>query len=85
MAASPNAPARAISFIARGSLAHCHKRAAARRRHQAGRADLEERAGAAWDEEPGTNVLDSGAHFYEVYTAADGGCVAVGAIGNRAS
>ena len=29
---------------------------------------------------PGTNVLDSGAHFYEVYATADGGHVAVGAI-----
>jgi alpha-methylacyl-CoA racemase len=33
-----------------------------------------------WQEEPGTNILDSGAHFYEVYEAADGGYVAVGAI-----
>jgi alpha-methylacyl-CoA racemase len=30
--------------------------------------------------EPGTNVLDSGAHFYEVYETADGGHMAVGAI-----
>ena len=29
---------------------------------------------------PGTNVLDSGAHFYEVYETADGGHMAVGAI-----
>src|SRR5205814_8847421 len=28
----------------------------------------------------GTNVLDSGAHFYEVYETADGAHVAVGAI-----
>jgi alpha-methylacyl-CoA racemase len=34
-----------------------------------------------WDDErPGTNVLDSGAHFYEVYATADGGHMAVGAI-----
>ncbi len=33
-----------------------------------------------WNDEPGTNVLDSGAHFYEVYETADGGYVAVGAI-----
>ncbi|MBK1783968.1 CaiB/BaiF CoA transferase family protein [Prauserella cavernicola] len=32
-----------------------------------------------WAEEPGTNVLDSGAHFYEVYDTADGH-VAVGAL-----
>jgi alpha-methylacyl-CoA racemase len=34
-----------------------------------------------WDgERPGTNLLDSGAHFYEVYEASDGGHIAVGAI-----
>lgn len=33
----------------------------------------------AWGE-AGTNVLDSGAHFYEVYETADGGHIAVGAI-----
>ena len=36
-------------------------------------------AAGSWDE-PGTNVLDSGAHFYEVYETADGGFMAVGAI-----
>ena len=30
--------------------------------------------------DPGTNLLDSGAHFYEVYETADGGYMAVGAI-----
>jgi alpha-methylacyl-CoA racemase len=38
------------------------------------------RAGGVWSDEPGTNVLDSGAHFYEVYETADGGHVAVGAL-----
>jgi alpha-methylacyl-CoA racemase len=38
------------------------------------------RAGGLWSDEPGTNVLDSGAHFYEVYETADGGHVAVGAL-----
>ena len=38
------------------------------------------RAAGAWNPEPGTNLLDSGAHFYEVYATADGGHVAVGAI-----
>jgi alpha-methylacyl-CoA racemase len=38
------------------------------------------RAAGAWTDEPGTNLLDSGAHFYEVYATADGGHVAVGAI-----
>jgi alpha-methylacyl-CoA racemase len=38
------------------------------------------RAGGQWSEEAGTNLLDSGAHFYEVYETADGGHVAVGAI-----
>jgi len=37
-------------------------------------------AAGAWDGPPGTNILDSGAHFYEVYATADGGHVAVGAI-----
>ena len=30
--------------------------------------------------EPGTNLLDSGAHFYETYECRDGGHVAVGAL-----
>lgn len=38
------------------------------------------RAAGAWLGKPGTNFLDSGAHFYETYTTADGGHVAVGAI-----
>jgi alpha-methylacyl-CoA racemase len=33
-----------------------------------------------WGDEPGANLLDSGAHFYEVYAASDGGHVAVGAL-----
>src|SRR5580693_1377311 len=32
------------------------------------------RAGGIWDDtQPGTNVLDSGAHFYDVYETSDGG------------
>jgi alpha-methylacyl-CoA racemase len=38
------------------------------------------RQGGRWTDTPGTNLLDSGAHFYEVYECADGGHVAVGAI-----
>jgi alpha-methylacyl-CoA racemase len=38
------------------------------------------RAGGMWNETPGTNLLDSGAHFYETYETADGGYVAVGAL-----
>jgi alpha-methylacyl-CoA racemase len=38
------------------------------------------RAAGQWTDEPGTNLLDSGAHFYEVYETADGRHVAVGAI-----
>jgi alpha-methylacyl-CoA racemase len=38
------------------------------------------RAGGGWQDEPGVNLLDSGAHFYEVYATSDGGHVAVGAI-----
>jgi alpha-methylacyl-CoA racemase len=33
-----------------------------------------------WNEERGTNLLDTGAHFYEVYETSDGGHMAVGAI-----
>jgi alpha-methylacyl-CoA racemase len=33
-----------------------------------------------WSTEAGTNVLDSGAHFYEVYECADGKHISVGAI-----
>lgn len=38
------------------------------------------RAIGMWSDPPGTNVLDSGAHFYEVYECSDGGFVAVGAL-----
>jgi len=37
-------------------------------------------ASGQWSEEQGTNLLDSGAHFYEVYTTADDGYLAVGPI-----
>jgi alpha-methylacyl-CoA racemase len=33
-----------------------------------------------WRDEPGTNLLDTGAPFYDVYQASDGGYVAVGAL-----
>ena len=33
-----------------------------------------------WSDERGTNMLDSGAHFYEVYETSDGQWLAVGAI-----
>jgi alpha-methylacyl-CoA racemase len=33
-----------------------------------------------WNAERGTNLLDTGAHFYDVYECADGGHVSVGAI-----
>ena len=38
------------------------------------------RSSGVWQDEPGTNALDSGAHFYEVYETSDGGYMAVGAI-----
>jgi alpha-methylacyl-CoA racemase len=41
------------------------------------------RAAGAWSDRPGTNVLDSGAHFYEVYETADGRHIAVGALEAR--
>jgi alpha-methylacyl-CoA racemase len=37
-------------------------------------------ADGSWSDEPGTNTLDSGAHFYEVYETLDGGYVTVGAL-----
>ena len=33
-----------------------------------------------WSEERGTNLLDTGAHFYEVYECADGEHVSIGSI-----
>jgi alpha-methylacyl-CoA racemase len=38
------------------------------------------RSSGIWKEERGTNLLDTGAHFYEVYETSDGGFMAVGAI-----
>ena len=38
------------------------------------------RAAGQWTDEPGTNLLDSGAHFYEVYKTSDGQYIAVGAL-----
>jgi len=38
------------------------------------------RAEGSWIDERGTNLLDSGAPFYEVYQCADGAMVAVGAL-----
>jgi len=36
-----------------------------------------------WDERRGTNILDSGAPFYEVYECQDGGWISVGPIEAR--
>ncbi|MCU1452545.1 MAG: carnitine dehydratase [Acidimicrobiales bacterium] len=38
------------------------------------------RAMGIWDDERGTNMLDSGAHFYDVYETADGKYVSIGSI-----
>ncbi len=38
------------------------------------------RAMGIWDDERGTNLLDSGAHFYDAYETADGRYVSVGSI-----
>jgi alpha-methylacyl-CoA racemase len=38
------------------------------------------RAAGMWEDRRGVNILDTGAHFYEVYETADGGYFAVGAI-----
>lgn len=40
----------------------------------------EMRAVGIWTDEPGTNLLDSGAHFYDVYETRDGKYVALGSI-----
>jgi alpha-methylacyl-CoA racemase len=34
----------------------------------------------AWNDERGTNLLDTGAHFYDVYECADGGYISLGSI-----
>src|SRR3546814_144822 len=38
------------------------------------------RAMGIWDDARGTNMLDSGAHFYDVYETADGKYVSIGSI-----
>ena len=38
------------------------------------------RAAGRWSDERGTNLLDTGAHFYDTYRTADGKYVAIGAI-----
>lgn len=38
------------------------------------------RAAGRWSDERGTNLLDTGAHFYDTYATADGKYVAIGSI-----
>ena len=38
------------------------------------------RAMGIWNDERGTNMLDTGAHFYDVYETADGGYISIGSI-----
>jgi alpha-methylacyl-CoA racemase len=38
------------------------------------------RGAGIWQDQRGRNILDGGAHFYEVYETSDGGYMAVGAI-----
>ena len=38
------------------------------------------RAMGIWQDERGTNMLDTGAHFYDVYETADGKYVSIGSI-----
>ena len=38
------------------------------------------RAMGVWNDERGTNMLDTGAHFYDVYETADGKYVSIGSI-----
>ncbi|MET0727369.1 MAG: CaiB/BaiF CoA-transferase family protein [Acidimicrobiales bacterium] len=41
------------------------------------------RAMGIWNDERGTNMLDSGAHFYDVYETADGTYVSIGSIESK--
>ena len=38
------------------------------------------KAAGLWTDKPGTNLLDSGAHFYDTYETADNKFIAIGAI-----
>ncbi|MGH9002244.1 MAG: CaiB/BaiF CoA transferase family protein, partial [Acidimicrobiia bacterium] len=38
------------------------------------------RAMGFWADERGTNIIDTGAHFYDVYETSDGGYVSIGSI-----
>ena len=38
------------------------------------------KAAGVWSDERGTNLLDTGSHFYDVYECADGGYISVGSI-----
>ena len=38
------------------------------------------RAMGIWDDARGTNLLDTGAHFYDVYETSDGGYISLGSI-----
>ena len=38
------------------------------------------RAMGIWNDERGTNLLDTGAHFYDVFECSDGGFVSIGSI-----
>ena len=38
------------------------------------------KAAGLWTDNPGTNLLDTGAHFYDTYETADGKFIAIGAI-----
>ncbi|ALO46014.1 CaiB/BaiF CoA transferase family protein [Pseudohongiella spirulinae] len=38
------------------------------------------RAAGQWRDEPGSNMLDGGAHFYDCYRCSDGKCISIGPI-----
>ena len=38
------------------------------------------KAAGVWSDERGTNLLDTGSHFYDVYECADGGYISLGSI-----
>lgn len=38
------------------------------------------KAGGVWVDERGSNLLDTGSHFYDVYECADGGYISIGSI-----
>jgi crotonobetainyl-CoA:carnitine CoA-transferase CaiB-like acyl-CoA transferase len=77
-------------LLAFGVCARCSRRSApagpggrrrdGRRRRQPDDHDLGVQGHGHLDDERGTNMLDTGAHFYDTYECADGKYVSIGSI-----